>query len=952
MMPELFDGTCGMEHQGGTGMTNERRRVRDLFEEAIALPPAARAAWLDANVDDAGTRAEVKRLIAADDLPDTRVLDHSVDDLVSRVGEPDDEPGLGAGDTVGSFSLGDMLGEGGSSLVYRASREQDGVRQHVALKLLRRGLHTADERRRFRDERRALAQLRHPGIAHLIEGGITDAGVPYIALELVDGVPITDHVRARELDLRARLRLFVDACRAVENAHRALIVHRDLKPSNVLVTRDGVVKLLDFGIAKLLDADDEPDAPHTQHHAMTPAYAAPEQFARGAITTATDVYALGVLLGEMITGQRRAPGDTHPPSARVSGEHGPGALPAPAALTRRLLRGDLDNIVLKATATEPELRYASAGTLADDIERHLAGQPVLAHPPSARYRTRKFVARHRVGVAMSVAVCVAVLVSLGIALWQANVAREQARLAHNESTRANATRDFMVDLLKTASADLPKDERPSPQQLVDQAARDVREDPDMDPFVRAQVLLTLGSIARSDGDYANAGRLIDEAMQRERELGVPPDSPDWIAAATEKGNLLHSTGHSEEADRLMAGLVPAMLASDTEPALSGLMLYGATRAYAGDPEGAAAIAQRALTKVQRVFGADSVNGVATATYLGQLCSSIGRYHEAEAILDEAIARWRRLDRPQDQQFARSLFHLAVARQQLGERAQVEPLFREGIALMRRIYDGPHDRLAMGLVRYGAYLTEAERFDDAQAALDEALAIYRTLFGDDDVKTATALDAEGELARARNAPAQAEPLLRAAYTTLEARATASGYVAELAATRLHLAEALLELGRIDEAAALQASGFDDVPHGLHEPIAVEALRIGGRIALARAQPQQALDAADRALEQLGRIDPPPPLARTQIRRLRAQSLLALGRAADAVDEANRALDDQRTAVPEARLRRVALLALRARCETAAGRSGAAAATIAQARALGVPASLLGDDDRAVLGETEP
>jgi serine/threonine-protein kinase len=931
----------------------EHRSVRELFEEAVALPPAKRRAWLDAHVEDAATRAAVERLLAADDLPDTRMLDHSVDDLVARVGEAEtDATRQRAGTAIGPFTLGEKLGEGGSSIVFHASREQDGVRQHVALKLLRRGLCSADERRRFRDERRALAQLRHPGIAHLIEGGLTDTGVPYIALEPVDGIPITDHVRARALDLRARLRLFVDACRAVESAHRALIVHRDLKPSNVLVTRDGVVKLLDFGIAKLLDADADAgaDAQHTQHHAMTPAYAAPEQFARGAITTATDVYALGVLLGELITGQRRAPGDTHPPSARISGEHGPGTLPAPPALTRRLLRGDLDNIVLKATATEPERRYASAGALADDIERHLAGQPVLAHPPSARYRAGKFVARHRIGVAMSAAVAIAVLISLGIALWQAQIARQQARLARNESTRANATRDFMVDLLKTASADLPKDERPSPQQLVDQAARDVRDDPDMDPFVRAQLLLTLGSIARSDGDYANAGRLIDEAMQRERELGVPPDSPDWFAAATEKGNLLHSTGHSDEADRLMETLVPAMLASDTEPALSGLMLYGATRAYAGDTGSAAGIAQQALAKGQRVFGADSVNGISTATYLGQLCSSIGRYHEAELILDEAIARWRRLDRPQDQQFARSLFHLAVAKQQLGERAQVDPLFREGIALMRRIYDGPHDRLAMGLVRYGTFLTEAERFDDAKSAIDEALSTYRKLFGDDDAKTATALDAEGELARARNAPMQAEPLLRDAYATLQERAREAGYGFELAATRLHLADALLELGSVDEAAALQAAGIDEVPSGLREPLAVETLRVGGRIALARAQPQHALEAADRALALLQQIDPSPPLARTQARALRAQALLALGRSGDAVGETDRALADLRATVPEAHVREAGLLALRVRCERAAGRVDAASASIVQARALGVPAALLAQRDRALLGDT--
>jgi len=926
-----------------------RRGLRELFDEAIALPPAVRQAWLDEHVGDAAQRAELACLLAADDTPNTRLLDRSLDELVARVGDAEsDAARIDPGTVVGAFTLGERLGEGGSSVVFRASREQDGVRQEVALKLLRRGLFGADERRRFRDERRALAQLRHPGIAHLIEGGLTDAGVPYIALELVEGAPITGHARARALDLRARLRLFVAACRAVESAHRALIVHRDIKPSNVLVTADGTVKLLDFGIAKLLDVDAGADLQHTQHAVMTPAYAAPEQFAGGAITTATDVYALGVLLGELVSGERRAPGDTHPPSSRVSGRHAPGTLPAEPAQTRRLLRGDLDNIVLMATASEPERRYASAGALADDVERHLAGQPVLAHPPSARYRARKFVARHRVGVAASVAVALAVLVSLGVALWQAGVAREQARIARNESARANATRDFMVELLKTASADLPKDERPSPRQLVEQAARDVREDPDMDPYVRAQLLLTLGSVARSEGDYDNAGRLIDESIARQRELGVAPESTDWITAAVEKGNLLHSTGRSEDADRLIAGLVPVMLASDTEDALSGLMLYGATRAYAGDTEGAAAIAQQAMAKAQRVFGADSVNGIATASWLGQLCSSIGRYREAAAILDESITRWRRLGRPLDQHFARSLFHLAHARQQLGERAQVDALFGEGIALMRRIYDGPHDRLAMGLVRYGAYLAEVERFDDAQAAIDEALSAYRKLLGDDDAKTATALDAEAELARARNDPARAEPLLRAAYATLQARAQESGYRSELAATRLHLAEALLDLGRTEEAASLQSVGLDDVPSLQRGLLEAEALRVGGRIALARARPIAALDAADRALAWLGALDmPPPPLALAQARALRAQALLALGRGADAVAAASLAVDGLRSSIPEARVRRAALLLLRARCERGVSRHVAADASIAEARALAVPPAWLGADDRALL-----
>jgi serine/threonine-protein kinase len=211
---------------------------RELFEAALALAPEQRAAYLAAHCTDPAQRMAIERMLAADVAEDARVLDESLDDLLERVGDFIDEappPGM----RIGPFRLLDKLGEGGSSIVFRAEREQAGVRQVVALKLLRRGLYAQDEQRRFRDERRALTQLRHPGIAHLIEGGVTDAGVPYIALELIDGEPITDHARNRHLGLRQRLGLFVNVCRAVEAAHRALIVHRDLKPSNILVTREG-----------------------------------------------------------------------------------------------------------------------------------------------------------------------------------------------------------------------------------------------------------------------------------------------------------------------------------------------------------------------------------------------------------------------------------------------------------------------------------------------------------------------------------------------------------------------------------------------------------------------------------------------------------------------------------------------------------------------------------------
>ncbi|HSS06913.1 MAG TPA: serine/threonine-protein kinase, partial [Rhodanobacteraceae bacterium] len=234
-------------------MTPSSTALRDLFEETLALPPAERAAFLAARGVDADMRARLERMIAAD-ADDDVMLERSADAVARAIGEADETHALPPGTRIGPFTLIEVLGEGGSSTVFRAERIADGVRQVVALKLLRRSLYSRDAQRQFRRERSALAQLRHPGIARLIEGGISESGLAYIALDLVEGTPITDHARTLRLDLRARLKLFLQVCRAVEAAHRALIVHRDLKPSNVLVTADGEVKLLDFGIAKLLDA--------------------------------------------------------------------------------------------------------------------------------------------------------------------------------------------------------------------------------------------------------------------------------------------------------------------------------------------------------------------------------------------------------------------------------------------------------------------------------------------------------------------------------------------------------------------------------------------------------------------------------------------------------------------------------------------------------------------------
>jgi serine/threonine-protein kinase len=489
--------------------------LRDLFEEALTLSPDARARRLSECCRDPAMRAELQRMLAADAAEGEWLAAGDAASAAQVIGEtPAAEP-LPAGGRIGPFELLEVLGEGGSSTVFRAFRDVEDVRQYVAVKLLARGLYTAEARRRFHHEREALARLRHPGIARLIEGGIADNGLAYIALELVEGKPITHYAQEHELSERQRLILFLRVCRAVESAHRALIVHRDLKPSNVLVTADGEMKLVDFGIAKLLD--DTEDATRTRHQALTPAYAAPEQFTPGAITTATDVYALGVLLRELLTGERKAPGDTHTP--RITATSAAPSRPKRA----RKLRGDLANIVTKATAPEPEQRYGSGGALAEDIERYLDRLPVRAHPPSRWYRTSRFVARHRGGVAITAILLLAIFASLSIALWQAGVARRQANIAQQQAARANMVRNFVESLFAPVRNGIATSKQPSLDELLARGVAKLEHSPQLAAGERVDLLAMFSRLYEDLGDIPRSRSLAEQAVALSRHELSPND---------------------------------------------------------------------------------------------------------------------------------------------------------------------------------------------------------------------------------------------------------------------------------------------------------------------------------------------------------------------------------------------------------------------------------------------
>ncbi|HEX4596048.1 MAG TPA: serine/threonine-protein kinase, partial [Bryobacteraceae bacterium] len=407
-----------------------------LLDDWLDQPPTTRSGWLEnLGPEYSDVLPALRQLLAAQTS--------AGDDFLSTLPKfprSSESIGLDAGAQVGPYRLIRELGQGGMGVVWLADRADGEWKRPVALKLPIVSLHNRTLADRFVRERDILAQLTHPSIARLYDAGITDSGQPYLALEYVEGEKITAYCGGRNLGLKPRLQLFLQVLRAVQYAHANLIVHRDLKPANILVTNDGEVRLLDFGIAKLLTEGEANETELTRlgGRALTPDYASPEQITGSTITTASDIYSLGVILYELLTGARpyKLKRDTRSGLEDAILETEP-ERPSQAAATKQLardLRGDLDAIVLKALSKQPQARYASADAFAQDIERHLDGQAVIAQPESVWYRARKFVVRNKLAVSATAAVIAALSIGLGVALWEAHLAQVQTRTAQTVQT--------------------------------------------------------------------------------------------------------------------------------------------------------------------------------------------------------------------------------------------------------------------------------------------------------------------------------------------------------------------------------------------------------------------------------------------------------------------------------------------------------------------------------------
>jgi serine/threonine protein kinase/Tfp pilus assembly protein PilF len=671
-----------------------------------------------------------------------------------------------AGQTVGAYTLVSLIGQGGMGGVWLARRSDGRFEGEAAVKLLNASLigHAGEDR--FRREGSILARLTHPHIARLVDAGVSGTGQPYLVLEHVAGEHIDHYCNARALDVDARLRLFLDVLAAVAHAHANLIVHRDIKPSNVLVGSDGQVKLLDFGIAKLIEGETA-GAPtaltRDGGRALTPEYAAPEQVTGGLITIATDVYALGALLYLLLTGRHPAGAALRSPAdlLRAIVEVDPPRPSDTAAdlRARRRLRGDLDTIVAKALKKRPEERYASVTALADDIRRHLDEQPIGARPDTFAYRSAKFLRRHARGVAMAGAA--ALLLAGLVAFYTARLAAERDR-ARLEAEKAAKVSGLLSGLLSGADPYATReDKEPTVRGLLDAAAARLPKELAGEPEVQAEMLTVIGRVYQRLGANDKAQPLLEQALAVGRRVEGPQSERvaetlnDLGVLRRERGDYAGAAPMLEEALAMRRKL----LGREHKDVAVTLVELGRAYCDQGSDERAEPLFREALAIRRKVLGEDDHE---TATSEGDLASVLWRKGDlaaAESLYRHDLAVYRKVSGNDSPDVASTLNNLALIAGDQHDFAGAESLFRESLAISRKTLGDAHPNIANTLNNLAYALREQGKTDEAAAMLEEALRIALPSLGDEHPQIATYRINLARVYLARNQAAAAEPLLR-------------------------------------------------------------------------------------------------------------------------------------------------------------------------------------------------
>jgi serine/threonine-protein kinase len=742
-------------------------RIEELVADALERDAAARSTYLNAACgDDLELRAMVQRLLtsaeASSDFLRHPLIDFPAMDASLSTPHPPTVPG---------YRVGSLIGRGGMGEVYLAERVVEDIHQTVALKVVRAGMATDAVLGRFQQERQILARLRHPHIAHLLDAGMTTAGLPWFAMEYVEGLPITEWCDHQRLPVRDRLTLFQTICATVHHAHQHLVIHRDIKPRNILVDPNGHPTLLDFGIGKILgDEDRDGDGTPTRSgtRLLTPEYAAPEQVRGETVTTATDVYSIGVVLYQLLVGRHpylngestrpeveqavltREP--TRPSATMIApdvADHRAATVPH----LHRLLAGDLDTILLKALRKEPERRYSSAAAFAEDIGNYLRGLPVLARPDTLSYRTRKFVQRHTGAViAASVGLLATGLVTVTTIVQTRRVSEEAARVTI-ERDKALEVRSFLMEMFGAAGGQRSVGDTATVRNLLDLQAGHLEENFGTRPVVMADMLDVLADGYDRLGLFAEAEPLARQALILKKEL-LGDDHPDVATSQNALGWILHQLGKSPEAEPLLREAIAIRRAAGPRHTLDlarslndlGVILTRLDRMAEAESVLVAALAIR-----QAAWGGGHRSVGITANNLAAVYFRTSRWLEAAHTMEIAVEALRTTLGVDHQRTLLALGNLAVLRREAGEAAAAESTYRQLLEGQRRTLGADHPRTASVLSILGLLVAErasGTARDDtlavAEAMLREALHTQETLLGENHPEVGPTLDRLGPL----------------------------------------------------------------------------------------------------------------------------------------------------------------------------------------------------------------
>ena len=856
-----------------------RRAIDDLFDGAVDLSPDLRGAWLQSRCDDAALRAEVEALLRANDETHA-LLDRSALDVAGPlVATPSSEQ------RIGPYRVLRELGRGGMGVVYLAERADGQYRQRVAIKVLRNTPDTEQLHRRFVAERQILASLNHPNIAQLLDGGVTDAHLPFLVMEYVDGIPITTYCDRQHLSVEERLHLFRDACAAVHHAHQNLVIHRDIKPSNILVTSEGRLKLLDFGIAKLMNPTLGPtDQPltRTEWRVMTPEYASPEQVRGDSLTTASDVYALGVLLYELLCGRRphritsgspkeleevivqREPARPSvavsrfepPSSGGVTNELTPETIAADRSLPperlRRRLEGDLDAIVMMALRKEAARRYGSADVLWEDIQRHLDGLPVVAHHATRWYRTQKFLSRHRVQAVAAALVATSLVGGTTVAVRQAAAARRERDRAEQALAQSREVTDFLVRLFRTQAPAGATREQVTAQDMLATGTTRV-EQLGTRPLVQAQMLDALGRVNDQLGRFTDAERMLRRALAlRRSQLG--DNHTDVAETLDNLSNVLAQAGRADEALQASreALAIQQRALGPTHPEVAQALWTVARRTK---DLAAAESLYRAVRDIQRAaLGPQDLTVANTDLDLANLLQGRGKYDEAEAMFRESLAiRERVLGRDNPGITTSMVFLAGVLRVYQNRPAEAESLYVRALGILRKSADRP-SRL-VGPLSGLEHIAHA-RGDHvrAEALAREILDAHQRALGKEHPITTEGMEGIAEHLAAQGRYSEADSILRDAVVLLQKSVGSDNYrMGGMLITRGRLRAAA---GRLDDAEAdlRQALGIVERSEGATSGYAAEPVALLAAVVERRGNHAEATALFDRAATILRPLPP--------------------------------------------------------------------------------------------------